>query len=61
MNRKQASSKDSQIRAARYVRMSTDHQQYSIDNQSLAIDAYAQEHQMEIVRTTVILGKLVLR
>ena len=38
MKRKEASSKNSPNRAARYVRMSTDHQQYSIDNQFEAID-----------------------
>ena len=57
MMQKDASSKDIPIRAARYVRMSTDHQQYSIDNQSAAIDAYAQEHYMEIVRTYSDAGK----
>lgn len=38
-------------RAARYVRMSTEHQRYSIDNQIEAIDAYALASGMEIVRT----------
>src|SRR5579863_6148817 len=47
----------SPIRAAQYVRMSTEHQQYSIDNQSEAISRYAQEHQMELVRTYVDVGK----
>src|SRR5271154_4393192 len=36
---------------AQYVRMSTEHQQYSTENQSLAILQYAQAHNMEIVRT----------
>jgi|SRR5579859_668887 len=36
---------------AQYVRMSTEHQQYSTENQSLAILQYAQSHNMEIVRT----------
>lgn len=36
---------------AQYVRMSTEHQQYSTENQSLAILQYAQDHDMEIVRT----------
>lgn len=36
---------------AQYVRMSTEHQQYSTENQALAILQYAQSHNMEIVRT----------
>ena len=43
--------------AAKYVRMSTEHQQYSIDNQADAISRYAREHNMEIVRTYVDSGK----
>ena len=39
------------IRAAQYVRMSTDHQQYSIENQAAVIAAYAQLHKLSIVRT----------
>ncbi|WP_066479371.1 MULTISPECIES: recombinase family protein [unclassified Sphingomonas] len=39
------------MRAAEYVRMSTEHQQYSTDNQAVAIRAYAKEHGYEIVRT----------
>jgi DNA invertase Pin-like site-specific DNA recombinase len=39
------------IPAAQYVRMSTEHQQYSLDNQQLAIQAYAAEHGFSIVRT----------
>ncbi len=38
-------------RAARYVRMSTDHQRYSTENQADAIGAYAVRHGFEIVRT----------
>ncbi|EIG63826.1 recombinase family protein [Bradyrhizobium sp. WSM1253] len=38
-------------RAAQYVRMSTDYQQYSIENQAAAIATYAQLHQLTIVRT----------
>src|ERR1700750_921592 len=37
--------------AAQYVRMSTDHQRYSIENQAAAIAAYAQARGLEIVRT----------
>lgn len=38
-------------RAAQYVRMSTDYQQYSIENQMAVIAAYAQRLELEIVRT----------
>lgn len=38
------------IRAAAYVRMSTEHQQYSVDNQLEAIRQYADRHHLEIVR-----------
>jgi DNA invertase Pin-like site-specific DNA recombinase len=39
------------IRAAQYVRMSTDYQRYSIENQAAVIAAYAQIHGLIIVRT----------
>lgn len=39
------------------MRMSTEHQQYSIANQSTAIQEYANTHSMEIVRTYVDRGK----
>lgn len=39
------------LRAAQYVRMSTDHQRYSIENQAAVIAAYAQARGLEIVRT----------
>ena len=38
------------VRAAQYVRMSTDHQKYSTQNQSEAIAAYAVQRNIEIVR-----------
>jgi DNA invertase Pin-like site-specific DNA recombinase len=38
------------LRAAQYVRMSTEHQQYSPENQLDVIRQYAVAHQMEIVR-----------
>src|SRR5215831_504779 len=44
-------------RAAQYVRMSTEHQQYSIENQAEAILRYARVHNMEIVRTYTDSGK----
>ena len=39
------------IKAAEYVRMSTEHQRYSTDNQSDVIRSYAKRHNMEIVAT----------
>src|ERR1700730_3468456 len=39
------------VRAAQYVRMSTDHQDYSTANQSATNHAYAASRGMEIVRT----------
>ena len=45
------------IRAAQYVRMSTEHQQYSTENQSDVIREYAARHGFEIVRTYADEGK----
>src|SRR6516165_965478 len=45
------------ILAAEYVRMSTDQQQYSLDNQSDAIRRYAERNNMRIVRTYSDAGK----
>jgi len=39
------------VRAAQYVRMSTDHQRYSTENQSDAIKNYAHRHGMIITKT----------
>jgi DNA invertase Pin-like site-specific DNA recombinase len=39
------------IRAAAYVRMSTEHQQYSTNNQMDVIKEYAERRNMEIVTT----------
>ncbi len=44
-------------RAAQYLRMSTEHQQYSIANQSAAIALYAAAHNIGIVRSFVDSGK----
>ncbi|HKD06859.1 MAG TPA: recombinase family protein [Bryobacteraceae bacterium] len=44
-------------RAAEYMRMSTEHQQYSIANQSSAIREYASANALEIIRTFVDAGK----
>lgn len=45
------------LSAAQYVRMSTEHQQYSIANQSAAIALYAAAHNLGIVRSFVDGGK----
>lgn len=45
------------IRAAEYVRMSTDHQKYSTENQADAIRRYAAARDIEIVRTYADAGK----
>ncbi len=39
------------MRAAQYVRMSTEHQQFSIENQKAVIAEYAKSHDFEVVRT----------
>ena len=44
-------------RAAEYVRMSTEHQKYSTDNQSAEIRSYASRRGFEIVRTYADEGK----
>lgn len=48
---------DQPIRAAEYVRMSTEHQRYSTENQSDAIRAYAARRNFLIVRTYADQGK----
>ncbi len=48
---------DKSVRAAQYVRMSTDHQKYSTENQSEAIQQYAARRGIEIVRTYADAGK----
>src|SRR5262245_10600242 len=45
------------VRAAQYVRMSTEHQQYSTANQADVIREYAQRRGFEIVRTYADEGK----
>lgn len=51
----------SPVRAAEYVRMSTEHQQYSTENQADAIRQYAERHGLEIVRTYADEGRSGLR
>ncbi len=41
----------SPIPAAQYVRRSTEHQQYSLENQSIAIEKYAESHGFRVVLT----------
>lgn len=49
------------LRAAQYVRMSTDKQRYSIQNQAAVIAAYAHTHGLQIVRTYADEGESGLR
>jgi DNA invertase Pin-like site-specific DNA recombinase len=49
------------VRAAQYVRMSTEHQKYSTENQSDAIREYARQRSIEIVATYADEGKSGLR
>src|ERR1035441_2457534 len=49
------------LRAAEYVRMSTDHQQYSTENHGDIIRQYAKQRGMGIVRTYADAGKSGLR
>ncbi len=53
----EASIETEPLRAAQYVRMSTEHQQYSTENQSDKILEYASRHGMQIVRTYADAGK----
>lgn len=41
------------VAAAQYLRMSTEHQQYSLENQSAAIQRYAELHGFKVVETYV--------
>ena len=45
------------VRAAKYVRMSTEHQEHSTDNQTAAIELYAAQRGFEIVKTYADEGK----
>jgi DNA invertase Pin-like site-specific DNA recombinase len=49
------------MRAAEYVRMSTEHQQYSTENQADKIREYASRRNIEIIRTYADAGKSGLR
>lgn len=48
---------DELLPVAQYVRMSTEHQKYSTDNQAQVIAAYAELHKMRVVRTYMDAGK----
>lgn len=50
-------SKETRIPVAQYVRMSTEHQKYSTENQASTISEYASLHGMHIVRTYEDSGK----
>lgn len=52
---------DAPVRAAQYVRMSTEHRQYSTENQSAVLREYAQKRGIAIVRTFSDSGKSCLR
>ncbi|WP_262386713.1 hypothetical protein ROLI_033620 [Roseobacter fucihabitans] len=52
---------DSRKRAAQYVRMSTEHQRYSTENQADAIGLYAEQRGYQIVKTYSDAGKSGLR
>lgn len=45
------------VRAAKYVRMSTEHQEHSTDNQAVAIERYAEQRGFSIVKTYADEGK----
>ena len=45
------------VRAAEYLRMSTEHQRYSTENQAKIIHQYAEKHCFEIVRSYADEGK----
>jgi DNA invertase Pin-like site-specific DNA recombinase len=49
--------KQAEFRAAQYVRMSTEHQQYSTRNQAKIIEDYAAQRGIEIIKTYADDGK----
>ncbi len=59
--RKDEKTPEALVRAAEYVRMSTEHQQYSTENQADKIREYAARRGIEIVRTYADEGKSGLR
>ena len=61
IQRSQLPQSQTSTRAAQYVRMSTDKQRYSIQNQAAVIAAYAHAHNLKIVRTYADEGESGLR
>ena len=53
----EASHSESAFKAAQYVRMSTEHQQYSTQNQADKIQEYADKRGIEIIKTYADAGK----
>lgn len=45
------------VPVAQYLRMSTEHQQYSLDNQAAAIQRYAQQNGFLVIKTYADSGK----
>ncbi len=56
-NSQQTTESEQPILAAQYVRMSTDHQQYSTLNQSDKIQEYADKYDIKIIKTYADDGK----
>jgi len=61
MERGTQAPEDSRFRAAVYVRMSTEHQQYSTQNQHDKIKSYAEQRGIQIIKTYADEGKSGLR
>lgn len=49
--------RDALIPAAQYLRMSTEHQQYSIENQAHVLGLYAAKHGFEVIHSYIDAGK----
>ena len=49
--------RDALVPAAQYLRMSTEHQQYSIEHQAHIIGLYAAQHGFEVIHSYVDAGK----
>ena len=61
INKKSQERGSGSVRAAQYVRMSTDHQKYSTEHQATALQQYAARRGLQIVRTYADEGKSGLR
>ena len=51
------SGRNVRFRAVEYVRMSTEHQQYSTENQAVKIREYAAQRNIDIIKTYADAGK----